>query len=278
MAMTMSQDCALVSRSINTLLVLCSGARLSLGNVLTLCSHRFYGQSIPFGDIEKVMADKQVRACLTIEQSLEDYKNIILSFKSNMSAHHSPAVVFGTGYSGALATYFRIKYPDVTIGALASSAPMFLTGTSNPRDSYCPIVSKYFEDFNRTCYQIIKDSWKKLDDIASQIEGITRLSHLFKTCRFPSSISGARCNEIIFPVSCGSGTMLPPEEFNLTTFEIDCQSRYSVMPNLNFLETYFGNKVSNVIFFNGLRDPFSGEGILENLSESVVVINTTKGI
>ncbi|KAL9236413.1 hypothetical protein vseg_011088 [Gypsophila vaccaria] len=151
---------------------------------LIVCiEHRFYGQSKPFGSIEKAMADHRVRACLTIEQTLEDYKTIILSLKQNISAKHSPVVVFGSGYVGVLAAYFQVKYPNVTVGAFASSAPVLLIGTTTPQNGYCSVVSKVFEAFDRTCYNIINGSWAKLDSMAAQPNGLTHLSKLFKRCR-----------------------------------------------------------------------------------------------
>ncbi|KAK9674088.1 hypothetical protein RND81_12G210300 [Saponaria officinalis] len=151
--------------------------------VIVYIEHRFYGWSIPLGDIKKAMANKQVRACLTIGLALEDFKTVILSLQRNISANHLPVVVLGNGYSGALAVYFRIKYPNITVGALASSSPVLLFGTTSLGNGYCSTVSQDFKDFNQTCYKTINGSWAKLDEIASRPMGLSHLSKLFKRCR-----------------------------------------------------------------------------------------------
>ena len=37
---------------------------------------------------------------------------------------HSKWIAFGTSYSGSLAVWMRLKYPNVIHGAVASSAPV----------------------------------------------------------------------------------------------------------------------------------------------------------
>lgn len=64
--------------------------------------HRFYGQSIPFGSIEKAMKNTSVQGCFTSAQALADYAAIILHLKKNLSAaENSPVIVFGCSYAGS---------------------------------------------------------------------------------------------------------------------------------------------------------------------------------
>ncbi|KAK9674094.1 hypothetical protein RND81_12G210900 [Saponaria officinalis] len=95
-----------------------------------------------------------------------------------------------------------------------------------------------------------------------------------------------RCNEITFPVGCDHATMLPSQPFNLTRFKRGCESRFGISPNLNFMEKFFGNKNikeilkhkgSNIIFSDGFRDPLSTSAITEDLSDSILAINTMEG-
>ncbi|XP_024032462.1 lysosomal Pro-X carboxypeptidase-like, partial [Morus notabilis] len=61
---------------------------------------------------------------LSSTQALADYATLIVDLKRNLSAADSPVVVFGGSYGGMLAAWFRLKYPHVAIGALASSSPI----------------------------------------------------------------------------------------------------------------------------------------------------------
>ncbi|XP_056683526.1 uncharacterized protein [Spinacia oleracea] len=325
--------------------------------------HRFYGDSIPLGTIESAMADHQVRSCLATDQALQDYAVIIQSLKVNYSARNSPVIVMGIGYAGALATWFRLRYPEIAIGALASSTPLLYYGNSTTSDGYCSIVSNDFKDVNPKCYESIRRSWKEIDDIAIKPNGLAELTNIFNTCRplqsseeikhwlaqmysaavqydepnnlgvkticdyavnKPSSIDGVatairgklimenclqnhiigvkspfepfandtvawewqRCNELIFPVGCLEETMLPAKPFNFIEFKKSCQSRFGVLPNPHSPISFFGSKNiiesltgfgGNIIFSNGLRDPFSSGSILQDLSKTIVAIKTTEG-
>ncbi|CAN6849124.1 unnamed protein product [Brassica oleracea] len=72
----------------------------------------------------------------------------------------------------------------------------------------------------------------------------------------------------------------------MTSFIDDCKSKYGVSPRPHWITTYFGIQDiklilrrfgSNIIFSNGLADPYSVGGVLENVSGSVVAIKTLNG-
>ncbi|XP_074266606.1 uncharacterized protein LOC141589885 [Silene latifolia] len=189
--------------------------------------HRFYGQSVPLGSIDVAMMDPYVRV---------------------------------------LAAWFRIKYPNIVDGALASSAPVFDSEDLAPENEYCSIVSRDFKDINEKCYDYIAKSWKLMDEVASEPGGIDNLSLTFS--------------------SCGELTMFEKKSFNLSTFKEDCFEKYGVYPHDKWISTYYGvqdlktslkKSASNIIFSNGLLDPFSGASILEDISKTVVAITTKQG-
>lgn len=45
-----------------------------------------------------------------------------INAKYNLSKAENPWFVFGVSYSGALSAWFRLKFPHLTCGSLASSA------------------------------------------------------------------------------------------------------------------------------------------------------------
>ncbi|KAL6341995.1 hypothetical protein AAG906_038241 [Vitis piasezkii] len=113
----------------------------------------------------------------------------------------------------------------------------------------------------------------------------------YTTSHNPTETSGGwgwqRCSEMVMPVGRGDNdTMFPPAPFNLTTFIQECTSIYGVSPRPNWVTTYYGGHnieltlrrfASNIIFSNGLRDPYSSGGVLKNISDSVLAILTVNG-
>ncbi|MBA0683968.1 hypothetical protein Goari_025586, partial [Gossypium aridum] len=212
---------------------------------------------------------------------------------------------------------------------------------------------------SETCYQTIRNSWSVIDRIASQPNGLSTLSMIFKTCqplkssselknelenmyavvaqydrppRYPvtvvcGGIDGANekqdildkifagvvaykgnrscyinpptnksetdvgwrwqtCSEMVIPIGIGKRTMFQPEPFNLNNFVQECKSLYGVPPRPHWVTSYYGGHNiklalhrfgSNIIFSNGLRDPYSRGGVLENISESILAVHTVNG-
>ncbi|EFJ36263.1 hypothetical protein SELMODRAFT_404105 [Selaginella moellendorffii] len=109
--------------------------------LLVFPEHRFYGKSQPFGGQN---GPKELAFC-SAEQALADFATLILDLKRNLSAQASPVVVFGGSYGGMLAAWFRLKYPHIAIGALASSAPILQFENIVPYTTYYDIVSNAFK-------------------------------------------------------------------------------------------------------------------------------------
>ncbi|KAJ0088964.1 hypothetical protein Patl1_32646 [Pistacia atlantica] len=163
--------------------------------LLVFLEHRFYGKSIPFGGDKKIAySNASTLGYLSSTQALADYATLIIDFKKNLSAIDSPVVVFGGSYGGMLAAWFRLKYPHVAIGALASSAPILnfenmvspYTFNANCHQrlqeaSNCVFQEKKSESEN--CYKVIKGSWRKIEEKASQHGGLKQLRKSFRICK-----------------------------------------------------------------------------------------------
>ncbi|KAK5639296.1 hypothetical protein RI129_011788 [Pyrocoelia pectoralis] len=85
------------------------------------------------------------------------------------------------------------------------------------------------------------------------------------------------CTEMIMPMCSTKRDMFEEQAWNYTKFSHDCYTRWNVQitqPNLAIIE-YGGKNLgaeSNIIFTNGLMDPWSGGGVLHNVSDSVHAI------
>ncbi|XP_048140627.1 lysosomal Pro-X carboxypeptidase-like isoform X1 [Rhodamnia argentea] len=329
--------------------------------LIVYIEHRFYGESIPYGlTFEEALSDNNARGYFSSEQALADYAEILIHLKQKLNAKQSPIIVIGGSYGGMLATWFRLKYPHVALGALASSAPVLYFDDITPQDAYFSVVAKDFLDTSPSCHQTIRLSWEEIHRVASEPHGLTKLSNTFKTCsplqsssdltsylrtlyakvaqyNDPSTqplklmcdaINGASprigilwkifaglvavngnltcyvnptsggtdetqlgwtwqiCSELVIPLGITRNTMFPPAPFNLNIFSNACKSVFGVPPRSHWVTTYFGGHdiklvlhrfASNIIFSNGLQDPYSSGGVLKNISSTVVAIYTTKG-
>ncbi|VEB34150.1 S28 family serine protease [Legionella cherrii] len=80
--------------------------------------HRYYGESLPFNSL----STKSLRF-LTTEAALDDLAYFQRHLKSERN-WNGKWVAFGGSYPGSLSAYYRLKFPYLVVGALASSAPV----------------------------------------------------------------------------------------------------------------------------------------------------------
>ncbi|CAL0318474.1 unnamed protein product [Lupinus luteus] len=88
-----------------------------------------------------------------------------------------------------LASWFRLKYPHIALGALASSAPILYFDGIAPQHGYYYVVTKDFKDTSESCYNTIRESWNVIDRVAKEPNGLSILSKRFKTCKKLSTSS-----------------------------------------------------------------------------------------
>ncbi|KAK9734298.1 hypothetical protein RND81_04G129500 [Saponaria officinalis] len=342
--------------------------------LLVFIEHRYYGKSMPYGgNIEIAYENASTQGYLSSTQALADYATLILDLKKNLSAIDSPVVVFGGSYGGMLAAWFRLKYPHVAIGALASSSPILNFDNLTSPFSFNNIITQDFKSESENCYQVIKGSWSLIEDTANQPGGLEKLRSSFHICKnvtftaddlaswldtaytytsmtdYPTpsnfmnplpaypvkqmckaidnpkvgkdtfaKLYGAAniyfnysgdakcfditshldthgldewtwqaCTEMIMQTDGNSKeSMFPASTDNYQDRDTSCFDTYGVHPRPHWITTQFGGfdiqRVlrrygSNIIFFNGIRDPWSGGGVLKNISSSLIAIVAKEG-
>lgn len=90
------------------------------GLVLSL-EHRYYGKSMPFGNDSLSLSNLKY---LTAEQALKDLAYFIMQISKSKQfriTEKNPWITIGGSYPGAMAAWFRNKYPHLTIGSISSS-------------------------------------------------------------------------------------------------------------------------------------------------------------
>ncbi|KAL6312807.1 hypothetical protein AAG906_022535 [Vitis piasezkii] len=324
--------------------------------LLLFIEHRYYGDSVPFGSKDEAFSNTSTLGYFTSTQALADYAELITNLKKNLSAENCPVIAIGgLMVEVMLASWFRLKYPHIVIGALASSAPILYFDDITPGNAYHVIVTKDFRETSESCYSTIRDSWSEIDKVAAEPNGLANLSQIFMTCEplnssqelkyylalcyvvsaqndnppaYPvkkvcDAIDGApegtdiigrvaaglnasvgppchfvydfkpsnrsewiwqTCTEMVMPIGHGANdTMFQAWPFDLNNhtkpvkiYLVLLQDLIGSQQNLD-IKFVLGNFASNIIFSNGLRDPYSAGGVLQDISDSVVAIYTDKG-
>lgn len=95
------------------------------------------------------------------------------------------------------------------------------------------------------------------------------------------------CSEMVMPMSSSQETsMFPAFEFNYSSYQEGCWESFQVIPRPRWITTEFGGHDiettlkmfgSNIIFSNGLLDPWSGGSVLKDISDTIVALVTKEG-
>ncbi|KAH7671870.1 Peptidase S28 protein [Dioscorea alata] len=298
--------------------------------LLVFIEHRFYGESLPFGEDSYTSIDNL--GYFTSTQALADYAVLIRSLKHNLSAEAAPVVVFGASYGGMLAAWFRLKYPHIAMGALASSAPILQFDKIVPWTGFYDAVSQSYKDESMNCFEVIKGCWDKLMELqsASLVEGwlntafvstamydypvpvaflptypvkqmcriidgfpngTSTLDKVFAAASVYYNSSGTEqcfdfasaslplngwswqaCTEMVMPMSRSNESMFLPYAYDYKQREAYCKSIFGVQPRPHWITTeYGGYRIehvlerfgSNIIFSNGMRDPWRQGGLIK---------------
>lgn len=80
--------------------------------------HRYYGYSQPFATLES----KNLKY-LTMKQAIEDFANF-QRYAQEQLGLQGKWISVGGSYPGELSAFYRMKHPELVVGALASSAPV----------------------------------------------------------------------------------------------------------------------------------------------------------
>ncbi|KAF0715838.1 Aste57867_3148 [Aphanomyces stellatus] len=125
--------------------------------LLVSLEHRFYGESYPAPDMSV-----DSLALLSIPQALAD----VVVFHAHLTKKHglgaSKWVAFGGSYPGNLAVWLKAEYPDLVVGAIASSAPIQLVADFQ---EYMAVVSDSITRVGGAeCGHAIEAAMQALDD------------------------------------------------------------------------------------------------------------------
>jgi hypothetical protein len=121
--------------------------------------HRYYGKTHPTPD-----ASTANLKWLSSEQALADLVSFINGMKAKYNIPNAKVITFGGSYPGNLAAWFREKYPEMTVGSVASSAPVLAEADFV---EYMETVGQAAEYFSPGCYDNIQKAVQQIDSIIS---------------------------------------------------------------------------------------------------------------
>uniref|UniRef100_A0A7S3FTN2 Lysosomal Pro-X carboxypeptidase n=1 Tax=Strombidium rassoulzadegani TaxID=1082188 RepID=A0A7S3FTN2_9SPIT len=154
------------------------------GALIVFAEHRYFGQSFPFD--RSVAFTAPYNTYLTVENTLEDYIQLLKTVKMTWGAEDKAVIAFGGSYGGMLAAWIRMRYPAEIQGALAASAPLvyFQGAKTAASGDFSEIVTA---DFNNTyedgrCAKGIKEGFTYLMDLKTRDADWAELGEVFSVC------------------------------------------------------------------------------------------------
>ncbi|KAA6390203.1 MAG: putative Thymus-specific serine protease [Streblomastix strix] len=117
--------------------------------------HRYYGKSLPFFDLTR-----DNLTYLTSRQALADIANFLDFIVTNKLSQQKirRILVFGGSYAGSLSAWFRTLYPHLTIGSVASSAPVY---AKEDFYEYDQTISK---GLGTNCSSLVQEALQEIED------------------------------------------------------------------------------------------------------------------
>ncbi|CAL2052809.1 unnamed protein product [Caenorhabditis brenneri] len=133
--------------------------------------HRFFGDSWPIPDMET----SSLRY-LTTQQALADLAFFIESMNQQYGFKNPRWVTFGGSYPGSLSAWFRQKYPQLTVGSVASSAPVNLKLDFY---EYAMVVQDDLQLTDANCAPAVRDAFTQIQQLSLTVDGRNKLNNYF---------------------------------------------------------------------------------------------------
>ncbi|KAH9489193.1 hypothetical protein Btru_044461 [Bulinus truncatus] len=140
-----------------------------------MLEHRFYGSSHPTDDMSVSNL-----AFLSSEQALADLAEFIADLKNKIDPT-AKVITFGGSYPGSLSAWFRLKYPHLVDGAVASSAPLLAEINFI---EYLQVVTNSLRTYDGTdeCNNAISQATSSITSALKTADGRAQIKQSFRLC------------------------------------------------------------------------------------------------
>lgn len=174
-----------------------------LGAYLLLLEHRFYGDSHPLEDV----SSKNL-AFLSSQQALADLASFTSSMNDSLGLGGNKWIAFGGSYPGSLAAWYRLKYPHLVHGAVATSAP--IVAQVNFKE-YLEVVEKSLSLASPTCNKQVKEATRQLHILLQHRVGWQNITKRFRLC---SPLDGSNKQDVANLFSTLTGNFEDVVQYN----------------------------------------------------------------
>ncbi|CAD6191209.1 unnamed protein product [Caenorhabditis auriculariae] len=137
------------------------------GATVYLLEHRYYGDS--------VVGDNNDLTFLSSLQMLYDLADFIKAINLK-TGNTAPWITFGGSYSGAMSAWMREVFPDLVLGAVGSSGPVF---AKIDFFEYLMVVENSIRTYNDECANRIASGFEEMQKLFMTPEGRVNLSSIF---------------------------------------------------------------------------------------------------
>ena len=174
------------------------------GASIVFAEHRYFGQSLPFG--KESTASTEHLQYLSSEEALADYVRVARWMQQTLAASvpsgclidpsDIPVVTFGGSYGGMLASWARMRYPQVFAAAVASSAPIFaFRAYDYDSSAYWQAVTN---DADRVCNVNIRGAFGALFRLGATAAGRAQLQEPLRLCKPVTSEADVQAAALLF--------------------------------------------------------------------------------
>lgn len=144
------------------------------GAFAVMLEHRYYGKSHPTDD----MSIKNLQY-LNSEQALADLANFQSYITEKYKLQGSKWIAFGGSYPGSLAAWYRLKYPHLVYGSIASSAPVYALVDFK---QYLGVVTRSLTTAGEKCNTVIQQAVQELLLLLNHRVGWQIVKKTFRLC------------------------------------------------------------------------------------------------
>lgn len=145
------------------------------GAMVFLLEHRYYGKS-------QVTADQSTpnMKYLSSRQALADIADFIPAMTTKFNLQGAKWITFGGSYSGALAAWSRMLYPDLIYGAVGSSGPVQAVVDFV---GYLEVVTNDLNTYSSGCGTSVKNALSQIPSMLTNAQDRQTLFKNFKLCQ-----------------------------------------------------------------------------------------------
>uniref|UniRef100_A0A8R1DS58 Uncharacterized protein n=1 Tax=Caenorhabditis japonica TaxID=281687 RepID=A0A8R1DS58_CAEJA len=215
--------------------------------------HRFFGDSWPLPNM-----DTSSLRLLTTQQALEDLAYFIISMNKKHNFKNPRWVTFGGSYPGSLSAWFRQKYPELTVGSVASSAPVNLKLDFY---EYAVVVENDLKITDPSCSSSVKTAFDSIQNLTLTSQGRNSLNEIFNLQpKFNKNTTKLDINNFfgnLFNVFQGMTQYTYDGQRNETHFDLSLRSMCNIMTNST--EPDLVKRVHNLFLWYNKFEPASDD-------------------